>query len=54
MVLGKCSCVATETYNTMITYIQNVCCTVIYEKMFHNPFVIMAMHNFCYFNLASN
>jgi hypothetical protein len=24
---------------------------VYYEKMFHNPFVILVIHNFCYFNL---
>jgi hypothetical protein len=35
----------------MITYIQNVCYTVM-RKMFHNPFVILAIHKFCYFNLA--
>jgi hypothetical protein len=29
----------------MITYIQNV-------KMFHNLFVILAIHKFCYFNLS--
>jgi hypothetical protein len=23
-----------------------------YEKKFHNPFVILAVHNFCYFNLV--
>jgi hypothetical protein len=23
-----------------------------YEKMFHNPFVILVIHKFCYFNLV--
>jgi hypothetical protein len=23
-----------------------------YEKMFHNPFVILAIYKFCYFNLV--
>jgi hypothetical protein len=25
LLLGECPCVATETYNTTVTYIQNVC-----------------------------
>jgi hypothetical protein len=33
------------------TYIQN-CVLYCYEKMFHNQFVIVAIHKFCYFNLA--
>jgi hypothetical protein len=27
-ILGECLCVATGTYNTIITYIQNMCYTV--------------------------
>jgi hypothetical protein len=27
-------------------------CLYCYKKMFHNPFVILAIHKFCYFNLA--
>jgi hypothetical protein len=27
-------------------------CLYCYKKMFHNPFVILAIHIFCYFNLA--
>jgi hypothetical protein len=42
-ILREYPCVATVTHNTMITYIQN---------MFHNPFVILAIHKFCYFNLV--
>jgi hypothetical protein len=49
-VLGEYPCVATGTYNNIITYIQNVSYIVI--KIFHNPFVILAIHKFCYFNLA--
>jgi hypothetical protein len=49
--LGEYPCVATETHNTMITYIQNVSYIVI-RKMFHNLFVILAIHKFCYFNLV--
>jgi hypothetical protein len=43
-------CVATGTYNNIITYIQNV--SYIVKKIFHNQFVILAIHKFCYFNLA--
>jgi hypothetical protein len=28
------------------------CVLYYYEKMFHNQFVILAIHEFCYFNLA--
>jgi hypothetical protein len=28
------------------------CVLYCYEKRFRNPFVILAMHKFCYFNLA--
>jgi hypothetical protein len=28
------------------------CVLYCYEKIFRNPFVILAMHKFCYFNLA--
>jgi ribosome-associated toxin RatA of RatAB toxin-antitoxin module len=44
-------CVATETYNTTITYIQDMCYTVM-RKRFHNPFMIVVIHTFWYFNLA--
>jgi hypothetical protein len=27
-------------------------CLYCYKKMFHNPFVILAIHKFCYFNLV--
>jgi hypothetical protein len=41
----------------MITYIQNVsynnkCVLYCYKKIFHNSFVILAIHKFCYFNLV--
>jgi hypothetical protein len=48
-ILGECPCVATGTYNTTVTYIQNV--LYCYDKMFHNPFVILVIHKFCCFNL---
>jgi hypothetical protein len=50
-ILGECPCVVTETYNTTITYIQNVCYTVM-RKRFHNPFVILAIHKLYYLNLV--
>jgi hypothetical protein len=49
--LGEYPCVVTGAYNIMITYIQNVSYIVI-RKMFHNLFVILAIHKFCYFNLV--
>jgi hypothetical protein len=51
IVIGECSCVATRTYNNIITYIQNVSYIVI-RKYFIIHFVILAIHKFCYFNLA--
>jgi hypothetical protein len=47
--IGEYPCVATGTYNNIITYIQNVSYIVIKN---HNPFVILAIHKFGYFNLA--
>jgi hypothetical protein len=41
---------ATELYNNTITYVYVLYC---YEKMFWNPFVILSIHKFCYFNLIT-
>jgi hypothetical protein len=39
-----------EHINNIITYIQNMSYIVI--KIFHNSFVILTIHKFCYFNLV--
>jgi hypothetical protein len=46
--LGECPCVATETYNSMIIYIQ----MYVIRKRFRNPFVILVIHKFYYFYVA--
>jgi hypothetical protein len=51
ILLSEYPCVATGTHNTMIVYIQNMSYIVI-RKMFHNSFLILAIHKFCYFNLV--
>jgi hypothetical protein len=38
------------TYNNTITHVQ--ICVIPLKKMFHNPFVILVIHKFCYFNLV--
>jgi hypothetical protein len=48
--LDECPCVATETYNTMIIYIQNVSYIVI-RKCFIIHFMFLTIHKFCYFNI---
>jgi hypothetical protein len=35
--LGECPCVATGTYNTTITYIQNMCYTVMRKSFCWGP-----------------
>jgi hypothetical protein len=50
LLLVECPCVATGTYN----YHNNLytkCVLYCYEKRFHNSFVIIDIHKFCYFNL---